>query len=59
MKKDNRRRLVLTRRPGEGFTVDGPARIVYVRAVDGGVRLAIEADDATRIARDELLQELS
>ena len=47
--------LVLSRRPGEAFVLDGGIRVVVISADRRGARLGIEAPQAIRIQREELL----
>ena len=56
--------LCISRRPGESFTVDGPAsiKIDYIRYFNGqpsDIRIQITAPASTRILRNELLPQLS
>lgn len=46
--------LVLSRKNGEGITVDGPARIVLVNGRNGKARLGVEAPATTTVLREEL-----
>ena len=47
--------LVLSRRLGEAFVLDGGIRVVVISADRRGVRLGIEAPQEVRIQREELL----
>lgn len=51
--------LVLTRKMGEGITIDGGIRVVVVQIRGGQVRLGIEAPLDKKIARDELRETLT
>jgi carbon storage regulator CsrA len=46
--------LVLTRKDGEGITVDGPARIVLVKGRHGKARLGVVAPATTTVLREEV-----
>jgi len=46
--------LVLSRKDGEGITVDGPARIVLVKGRHGKARLGVVAPATTTVLREEL-----
>ncbi len=46
--------LTLSRKEGEGFTVDGPAAIRVVKTTGGRVVLEIDAPADTKILRNEL-----
>lgn len=47
--------LVLTRAAGEGFTVDGPAKIKVMRSRAGFVRIGIDAEPHVQIVRDNAI----
>ena len=47
--------LVIRRKQGEAFTVDGPARIV-IDQIGKNVQIRILAEETTKVMRDELLQ---
>lgn len=48
--------LVITRRIGEGVSLDGPGRIVVLRHKGRAARLGIDAPDSTTVLREELLR---
>lgn len=48
------RGLIITRRPGESITIDGPATIEVVQRSATRLKLRIEAAKGVRILRSEL-----
>lgn len=48
--------LVITRRRGESFVVDGPCEVTVFQISQNQVKLAIRAGDDVRILRSELLK---
>jgi sRNA-binding carbon storage regulator CsrA len=51
---ENMRGLIITRRPGESITIDGPATIEVVQRSATRLKLRIEAAKGVRILRSEL-----
>lgn len=51
------RPIEITRRPGQGIVIDGPARIVVDRIPDNRVVLAIYPEPGTNVVREERRQQ--
>jgi carbon storage regulator len=48
--------LVLSRKPGEKIVIDGQVRLTVLEVHGGQVRLGVEAPEAVRVLRDELVK---